>query len=226
MNSQEMFYNTILQAGGFIISDDKKKSGYDKPESIEGLKLWTDLIHVHKASPTLAQMTDTTPIKLFESGKIAMLWGGSWNAIEFAKNEFTKDKVDVAVLPKQKQQGVVIHGLANVISAKTKNPKEAWAFVNFLGSKEAAEILAKTGTVIPAFNGTQDVWVKSTPQFKLQVFIDQLAYSKPYPVSKETAKWNNLETEFFKKAWSGEMKIEDAAKQVAAKMNEFLAQEK
>ncbi|PYI57343.1 ABC transporter substrate-binding protein [Paenibacillus flagellatus] len=226
MNSQEAYYNTIIQAGGGVISDDKKKSGYDSPEAIAGLKFWTDLIHVHKVSPTLAQMTDTTPIKLFESGKVAMLWAGSWNAIEFAKNEFTKDKVDVAALPKQKQQGVVIHGLANVISAKTKNPKEAWTFVSFLGSKEAAEILAKTGTVIPAFNGTQTTWVKSTPQFNLQVYIDMLSYSKPYPVSKDTSKWNNLETEYFKKAWTGELKIEDAAKQVATKMNEFLAQEK
>lgn len=226
MSSQEGYYNTILQSGGYIISEDKKKSGYDKPETIEGLKFWTDLIHVHKVSPTLAQMTDTTPLKLFESGKVAMIYGGSWNAINFAKNEYTKDKVDVAELPRNKQKGVVIHGLANVISAKTKHPKEAWEFVRFLGSKEAADIQAKTGTVIPAYNGTQAEWVKSTPQFKLQVFIDMLSYSKPYPVSKDTSKWNNLETESFKKAWTGDAKIDEAAKQVAAKMNEYLAQEK
>lgn len=225
MENQTGYYNTVFQNGGYIISDDKKSSGFDQPEALAGLKFWTDLIHVHKVSPTQAQMTDTPPEALFESGKVAMLYAGSWMQIEFMNNEYTKDKVDVAVLPQGKERAVVIHGLGNVIDAKTKNPDAAWEFLEFLGSKEAAEIQAKTGTVIPAFNGTQESWVKSNPQFNLQVFIDQAEYSKAYPVSLETRKWQQLETDYFTKAWSGEITIEEAAKEVAAKMNQVLAEE-
>jgi multiple sugar transport system substrate-binding protein len=170
-------------------------------------------------------MTDTTPESMFESGKIAMLYGGSWASTEFAQNEYTKDKVDVAVLPQGKERATVIHGLGNVISANTKNPKEAWEFVKFLGSKEAADIQAKTGTVIPAYTGTQDSWVKSTPNFHLQAFIDELAYAKPYPVSKNTAAWNDAMMKQFIPAWSGQQSAEAGSKAVAQKMNQLLADE-
>jgi len=224
-DSQGGYYNTIYQAGGYMISDDKKSSGYDKPEAIEGIKFWTDLIHKYKASPTMAQMTDTEALNMFTSGKVAMLWEGSWNAVDFANNDYLKDKIGVAALPKGKQQSVVIHGLGHVMSKNTKHPKEAWEFLKFLGSKEVADIHTKTGVAIPAFNGTQDAWVKSQPSLDLQIFIDQLAYSKPYPVSKYTAKWSGLESDILKKAWSGELSPEEAGKQMAAKMNEALAAE-
>lgn len=226
LDSQSGYYDTILQAGGYIISDDKKSSGYDKPEAIEGIKFWTDLINVHKVSPTMAQMTETVGTDLFKSGKVAMLAEGSWNASDFASNENIKGKFDVAVLPKGKQRGVIIHGLGNVISAQTKHPKEAWEFVKFLGSKEAADIYASTGTVIPAYEGTQDTWVKSNPDVKLQIFIDELKDSKPYPVSKNTSAWASLESDIFTKAWAGVITPEEAGKEMAAKMNEALAKEK
>ncbi len=225
LEDQAGYYNTIYQAGGYIISEDKKSSGHNQSEAIAGLKFWTDLIHLYKVSPTLAQMTDTSAINMFESGKVAMLYHGSWNQIRFANNEYTRDRVDVAVLPKGKERAVVIHGLGNVIAANTKHPEEAWKFLKFLGSKRAAEIQANTGTVIPAFNGTQNAWVQANPYFNLQVFIDMVDYSKPYPISKDSGKWVELETKYFRRAWAGQIRIEDAVKEVAQGMNQYLAQE-
>jgi multiple sugar transport system substrate-binding protein len=224
LSDQEGFYNTIPQNGGYVISDDKKSSGFDKPETVGGIKFWTDLIQ-DKSSPSLAQMTDTAPASMFESGKVAMMYAGSWRAIEFAQNEYTKDKVDVSVLPQGKERATVIHGLGNVIYANTKYPKESWEFVKFLGSKEAADIQAKTGTVIPAYNGTQDTWVKSTPNFHLQAYIDELAYAKPYPVSKNTAAWNDAELKMLIPVWSGQQSADAGCKAFAQKMNQLLADE-
>lgn len=226
MANQEGFYNTIFQNGGFVISDDKKKLGYDQPEAIEGLKFWVDLIK-DGASPTQAQMTDTEPTALFESGKVAMIYAGSWMQVEFAANEYTKDKVDVAAMPMSqgKQRATVIHGLGNVVANNTKYQNEAWEFLKFLGSKEAADIQANSGVVIPAYNGTQDPWVKSNPNFHLQVFIDELKYSKPYPVSLYTRKWQQLETDYFTKVWAGQMSVEDAVKAVVEQGNQILASE-
>lgn len=222
--NQTGYYNTIYQAGGTVLSDDKKTSGFDKPETVEGLRLWTDLIK-SKASPTLSQMTDTDPLAMFESGKIAMYYGGSWLQSEFAKNEYTKDKVDVAVLPQGKKRATIIHGLGNVISAGTKNPKEAWEFLKFLGSKEAADIQAQTGTVIPAFKNTQDAWVKANPKFHLQLLLDEVNYSVAYPTSKDTPKWQDAETKILTKVWSGEMSVDDGAKELASQMNQILQAE-
>ena len=60
LEGQENFYNTIYQAGGYVVSPDGKQSGYDDPKTIAGLKFWTDLIAA-KESPSLKQMTDTAP---------------------------------------------------------------------------------------------------------------------------------------------------------------------
>ncbi|WP_244163143.1 ABC transporter substrate-binding protein [Paenibacillus pectinilyticus] len=224
--NQEDFYNTILQAGGNIISDDHKKSGYDQPEAIEGLKFLTDLIQVHKVSPTLAQMTETAPSDMFTSGKLAMYFDGSWAAFTINQNADMKNYADVAPLPKGKKQGVVIHGLGNVISSKTKHPQEAWEFVKFLGSKQAAEIAAKQGGAIPAFKGSESAWLAAFPQYHAQAFIDMASYATPYPVSKNTSVWNTYETDILKNAWTGDKPVADAAKELGAKMNQALAAEK
>jgi multiple sugar transport system substrate-binding protein len=223
-NNFQNFYNTVVQNNGYIISEDKKSSGYDKPEAIEGLKFWIDMIK-DGVSPTAAQMTETQPQKMFESGKIAMLYDGSWAVGEFANNPYTKENADVAPLPKGKTATGVIHGTATVINAKTKHPQEAVELLKFLASKEANMMYADVGSFVPSYNGTQEKWVKSVPNFNLQSFVDSIDTATPYPISKSTAKWEDVQNEYFQKAWAGEMTIEEAAKQVAAKMNETLAAE-
>ncbi|ADO76525.1 ABC transporter substrate-binding protein [Halanaerobium praevalens] len=226
-DGQENYYNTIFQSGGYIVKNEngKKISGYDKQDTIDGLKFWVDLIHKYKISPTLAQMTDTSALDLFSSGKVAMLYHGSWQQIAFSNNEYTKDKVDVAVLPKGDRKGVVIHGLANVISSQSENPEAAWRFLEYLGSEESAKIMANTGTVIPAYKNTQQAWLDSNPNMNLEAFIEMLPHSYPYPQSVNTAKWNELENKYFNKAWSGEISVKEAADKVAEEMNKILREE-
>lgn len=148
-------------------------------------------------------MTDTLPLQWFESGKTAMFYGGSWTLAEFKGNEYTSDQVDVAPLPQGEQRAVVIHGLANVVSAGTDQPDAAWEFVKYLGSEDAATVLANTGTVIPAYEGTQQAWVDASPDYDLQVFLDQTADAQPLPVSADTAVWNALEAEHLTEVWAG-----------------------
>jgi multiple sugar transport system substrate-binding protein len=222
-SAQEYQYNTIYQAGGYVISPDGKTSGYADPGTVQGLKFWTDLIGAGQ-SPDLKTMTDTAPINLFESGKTAMYYGGSWDAAEFTTNSYTRSKVDVAVLPKGVKQATIIHGLADVISSKTPHKAQAWKFVQYLGSKEAAEVEAKSG-VIPAFNGTQQAWVQAHPEMHLQSFLDELNYAVPYPVSRNTAAWNELETTYLTPAWNQKEDVSAAAGKLATAMNAALAKE-
>ncbi|GIJ48227.1 sugar ABC transporter substrate-binding protein [Virgisporangium aliadipatigenens] len=222
-SAQEYYYNTIYQAGGQVISPDGKKSGFDQPASIEGLRFWTDLIKA-KQSPDIKTMTDTQPIQLFEAGKLAMYWGGSWNVTEFGKNDYTKTRVDAGPLPMGVKKASIIHGVANVVSAKTKYKNQSWEFVKFLGSQPAAEILGKKGP-IPAYNGTQAAWKQANAAFNGQVFLDAVSYAVPYPVSRNTAAWNEAETKHLTRAYNGEVDIETAAKALAAEMNDLLAKE-
>lgn len=226
LSHQSGFFNTVYQAGGWIVNEDRTKAGHAEPASLEGLKFWTDIINVHKASPSMAQMADTEPISLFESGRAAMFYTGSWNAVRFNRNEYTRDRVDVAVLPKGKQRAVIIHGLGNVIAANTKHPEEAWKFVEFLGSPEAMAIQAATGTVIPSHLDFQDQWVQSIPQFNLQVFLDQLEYAVPYPVSVRAGHWQQIQIDCLTPAWAGEVSIEEAAAETQRQVQEVLDSER
>jgi multiple sugar transport system substrate-binding protein len=225
LEGQEVYYNTIFQAGGYVVSPDGRRSGYADPRTIAGLAFWTDLIRA-KASPSQQQMTDTLPIQMFESGKIAMYWGGSWDAVEFGHNSYTRANADVAPLPQGEQRATVIHGVANVVSARTRHKQAAEDFAAWLGSKRAALILAGTGTAIPAYAGTQQAWLAAHPGFHLQVFLDELVYAKPLPVSKNTAAWNTLETDNLVKAWSGSEPVQRAATDLARGMDRVLAEEK
>ena len=91
------------------------------------------------------------------------------------------------------------------------HPEEAWEFVEFLGSKEANEIQATTGTVIPAYNGQAGEYVKAMPWLDAQALVDQLPNALPFPVSLNTPAWRDFATEEFAKAWTGEVSVEEAA---------------
>lgn len=121
---------------------------------------------------------------------------------------------------------MTIHGPANVAYAKTKHPKDAAAFLAFLGSKEAAEIGAKQGGVIPAFNNTQQAWVDANPEFHLKAFLDEVPYAVPFPTSKNTSAWMNQEATTFAPAWDGKTDVEAAAQKMAGLMNTALNKEK
>ncbi|GAB2735347.1 extracellular solute-binding protein [Arthrobacter bambusae] len=220
---QTSYYNTMIEAGGTIISADGKKSGYDSAGSIAGLQFWRDLIE-SGVSPSMQQLTDTSSSDMFTSRKLAMTMDGSWTVGPAQKA--LGDDLGIVSLPKgPKSNQSVIHGLANVIPANAKNPAAAQAFVAFLGTQDAAKIQAETGTVIPAFNGTQDAWVKSVPSVDLNVFLDLAKDASPYPASANTAAWNELENTLLPQAFAGTKPVADVAKDLASQMNAALAKE-
>lgn len=222
---QMTFYNTIIQAGGEIISADGKKSGYDSPAALQGVTFWTDLIK-DGASPSLKQITDTWPGDTFSSGRMGMFWDGSWAAGTYSKAEALKGKLGVAPLPKGPVSDVsVIHGLANVANAKSKNLVWAQKFAAFMSGKKSAELQASTGTVIPAYNGTQEVWVKALPDLDAQVFLDEAKVAAEYPISKNTSVWGAFEGENINKIYAGQATVEEGLKNLATQMNAALAKE-
>ena len=222
---QSSYYDTILQAGGFMISDDGTTSGYDEPESIEGLQFWADLVE-SGASPSLQQLSDTKPNIWFNSGKAAMFTSGNWSVAEM-KDSKHKDDFGIVRLPKgPEQRATVIHGVANVVAADSENQEAANAFLSYLGSEEAQRTQAEMGVANPAYDGTQEAFVDSVPSFGIDVFLesaDEMAF--PYPISKNTAAWNALENELLPQAFSGERPVEEVAKELADAMDEELAKE-
>lgn len=225
LDEQAGWYNTIGSFGGYVISDDKKKSGFDDPKTIAGVQCWKDLIDLG-VSPTYAQLNDTSSHTLFESNKLAMEWSGSYSVTEYADIDAIKDKIDVVSVPSvDGKKSSVIHGLGNVIFAKSEHPEEAWKFVEFLGGKEAMTMQAESGTTISARTDCRDIWTQSLPQYNLKVYMDAADYSYPYPASANTSAWSTPMYDEIYAAFNGDKTVEEACTELAATMNAALAQE-
>ncbi|WP_343950820.1 sugar ABC transporter substrate-binding protein [Nonomuraea longicatena] len=227
MWDQAAFYNTMLQAGGRVLSPDGKKSGFDEPGSIQGLEFWTNLIK-EKSAPAAEVYNDTDPIQLFQSGKYGMQYGGSWLASTYWNNPEIRERVDVVPLPKGPQgRGVVVIGTANAVSAKSEHPEASKAFAEFVVSQQAQQILSDSGGgAVSGREGTQESWFKAFPTFHLKEVFDVAASDGvPYPVSLNTAQWQDAQQKLLAEAWAGRRPTADVAKEIAARMNEILAKE-
>ena len=66
-------------------------------------------------------------------------------------------------------------------------------------------------------------FAKSMPGVNLQVFLDELAYAVPLPISKNTAAWNAFETTLLPEAFSGTKPVGDVLKDLTTQMNGALA---
>jgi multiple sugar transport system substrate-binding protein len=219
------WYLTVPQAGGAVISADGKTSGYDDPNTIKGVQFWVDMVDKYHVSPNLQQTTDTDPLSLFTSGKVAMYYGGSWDPVAIAQVPDAKAFTGVVRLPKGDTSKFYSNGLANAIYVNTPHPQEAWEFVKFLSSKRANEIQSTTGTVIPAYQGQADNYIKGLPWLDAKVLIDQLPDAVPFPSSENTPVWRQFATKELANAWAGNESVADAAKKIADQMNAALANE-
>ena len=227
-NADELtWYLTVPQTGGKIISDDQKSSGYADPGTVRGLEFWTDLITKYKVSPSVQQTTDTDPLAMLTSGKIAMRYCGSWEPEEIAAVPYGKANIDIAPLPlgPDGTRSYYSNGLADEISAKSKHPEQAWQLVQYLSTPESAALLAGTGTVIPAYKGQAEAYAKAMPEFDLHVMLDHLDSAKPFPASANTKEWRDDATQQLNDAFTGKAPTAAVAQQVATKMNEMLAKE-
>ncbi|MFF2851020.1 ABC transporter substrate-binding protein [Streptomyces sp. NPDC058001] len=223
MDRQRCLYPSIFAAGGQVLRDGR--SGYADPEAIDGLRYWTDMVD-RGWSPPQSAMAEVTARNLFLSERVAMNHDLSAMASFMHGTPAIKDHGGVAVLPKGRRRATVIHGLANVVSAKSRNKEAAWRFVDFMARKEAAEIQAAGGVTISSYAGTQDTWRASMPEFDLKCFIDMLDYAFPFPRSKNTAVWEDLEYLLLGAPFSGKGGIESAARTLARQMDRALDEER
>lgn len=225
LNSHEGYYNFIFQNNGYILSDNKKKSGYDDQNTIEALNWYIDLSLKEGVSPKQGEFAQSAHNAMFESGKLAMAIFGSWQLASFKNNEYVRENCDVAELPKGRRRASIYNGLGNAIATNTKYPEEAWKFVEFLGGKEANIIQAEYGAAIPAYKGIDDKWVEATDEFNVQVYVDSLDYSEILPYSKRTNRWKIIEDDLWPRVWADEAELNEVSERIDRQIESALSEE-
>ena len=225
-NNQAGYYNLVYDNGGYIINEDKTKSGWDDPKTIEAMKTLEGWIK-DGVMPSIETMSENGEDVLFQSGKAAMVLQGSWMVAAYRDNEYTAANCDLVELPKNAETGrraSVYNGLGWAAAANGEHTEEAWKLLEYLGSEEAQKKQAELGVTMSAYKGTSDAWAKSA-DFNLQAYLNMMDDMEIRPYSKTTVTWENEDNEILKSVYTGEKTMEEACKEMADQMNEKLAKE-
>ncbi len=227
-STDEIAVNCVVYTmGGEIISEDKKTSGFDNPNTIKAMKFLGDM-SVDGLMPPYEVLAENADTALFEAGKVAMIAVGSWHVPRLCNNEYVIEHGDLAVLPKDPTTGrrvSIYNGLGYAIDKNTDQADEAWKLIEYLASEEGQQKQSDLGVVISAYEGTTANWINAYPDFNLQAYLDMMDDIVFRPYSENTVVWENSNTQKLIDIWTGKRSAEEVCAEIYTTMNDFLAKE-
>jgi multiple sugar transport system substrate-binding protein len=174
----------VLAEGGQFVSDDLSKSLLNSPAGISAFRKMTQpMIDGYWAPLTLIQTMNNQAGNVFASGQAAMsLMQRLWCTTLRAN---LTDDFDVMHFPKgpsKRVAGMGTFGFA--LSAKSKNPDAAWAFLQFMYSEEGMRIITASYSSVPAMQRfyNSPFWRDlPPPPHHNSVFVDAFQYGTTPP---------------------------------------------
>ncbi len=132
-----LFQALAIEAGTNLMNSAGTQTYYDRPEVIEALTYWVDLVNKYKVHPQGIVEWGTTPKDFFEK-KVAMMWTTTGNLTNVKTN--AKFDFGVAMLPAGKQRGSPTGG-GNFYLFKKSTPAQrdaAFKFIKWMTSPQRA----------------------------------------------------------------------------------------
>jgi len=158
-----LFQALAVQAGTNLMNQAGTQTYYDRPEVIEGLTYWVDLVKKAKVHPEGIVEWGTTPKDFFEK-KVAMMWTTTGNLTSVRTN--AKFDFGVAMLPAGKQRGSPTGG-GNFYLFKKSTPAQREAAFKFIRWVTTPERAAQWGIDTGYVAVRADAW--DTPAMKAYV---------------------------------------------------------
>lgn len=225
--NQAGYWNFIYQNGGYIISEDKKSSGWTDPKTVEAMEFYASFVE-EGIAPNAVTVAENDIAPLLESGTVAMGYLGSWMMGELGSNEFIIENFDCAVMPAAPDgtRATIYNGLGWSASANGANQDAAWALLEYLGSEEAQVKMGDAGMCnISAHEAGQAAWGKSDERFNLQAYVDQVQYGVLYPSSANTVVWDTMTKEKASEMLQLQRSVADICTEMQTEMDAMLAEE-
>ena len=171
---------------------ERTKVVMNTPEVAEALQFLQDLRWKHEVAPTpeSAGLQGMGAVDLFETGKVAMTYDGSWRMDYYNRSGLLN--YDVAALPMgpRGHRGMVANGLANGLNARSTHKEAAWKWIKFYAgvtgandtdAAKAQKLLAEMKRGIPIMKRIAQSPVflnpKAEPEHE-QVFLEQMPYAR------------------------------------------------
>lgn len=193
---------------------------------MQGLTFWTDLI-TSGAAPSYQKTVDTAPDAMFQSGKAAMIYAGSWYPGIFVKSDI-KDKIDVVEMPAGPAgQKTLLSSNAYSMAAKSKHPEEAWKFLSFIAGPEGAKVGAQSKVVVqPGEMNAAKVWASQFPQWTMANVTESAKFGVAGPTTKLTTEWTAKMKDALAPALDLKVSPQEAAANADKAIETVLAKEK
>lgn len=213
-DNQSGYANLVYQAGGFIVENGR--AGYSEPAARLAIHFWYDLMRKNKVSPDYSVLSETDANTLFQKGNVAMQFLGSWNLLAYSSNDSITGQFDVAVLPRCPNpltgtgRATIGNSLAYSAAGNTAEPEFARQFLRYLASREANVLQAESGTAIPAFIGTEQIWMDCYPGYHVGVYQEMLPYAHDFAVSKTKSRWVTIESTNFMQVYLNGRDLDEA----------------
>ena len=175
-----LFQGLAIENGVNLMNAAGTETYYDKPEVIEALQFWVDLVNKYKVHPEGIVEWGTTPKDFFER-KVAMVWTTTGNLTNIRTN--AKFDFGVAMLPANKRRGSPTGG-GNFYVFKKSTPAQREAAFKFIKWVTQPSRAAQWGIDTGYVAVRADAW--ETPAMKqyvagfppAAVARDQLPYAK------------------------------------------------
>ena len=233
-NDQDGYFNIIYDFGGYVISEDKKSSGWDNENTMKAMNFVGSLMEKAWAPQQLVAENGTDT--LFKNRKVAMISQGSWMINSFYTYEGSEDFA-WAVLPYADVNGngqpdegercSIYNGLGWAASASTKDPAAAWSLIEWFSSYEMQMKQSELGVTMAGYIGCSDAFIDAFPGMDVSAFLkmetEGTLVFRPY--SKYTTRWEDQATSDLVAVWNDPSLMNDTLNRMAGDMNALLAQE-
>ncbi|MBQ7004341.1 MAG: sugar ABC transporter substrate-binding protein, partial [Oscillospiraceae bacterium] len=233
-NDQDGWFNIVYDFGGYVISEDKKSSGWNNEKTKEAMEFVGKLCSDAFAPQTLVAENGTDG--LFKNGIAAMITQGSWMINSF----YTHDKASDyawAMLPYHDGNGngavdagercSIYNGLGWSASANTKNPDACWSLIEWFSSEAMQLKQSELGVTMAGYIGASDAFAGAFPGMNIDAFLKMESEGtlvfRPY--SKYTTRWADQYQKGLVAAWNDPTQMNDILDKLAADMNALLKQE-
>lgn len=189
----------------------------------EAFDYWTGLHTKYKAFPEgMKDASDwATAYTTFVSDDCLFFVCGDWAYKNIATGNPDME-FGLAPMPKGKVNAVCLGGYNLAINENSTNKDLAWAFVEYLTSKECDYVLTEQGRIPGRTDVDYAPIIEMNPDY--QVFIDEAAYTVPRPRVKNASAVDEMVCDAFKKVFFDQSTAEDALNELEAELNDFIAE--
>ncbi|HHV56075.1 MAG TPA: sugar ABC transporter substrate-binding protein [Firmicutes bacterium] len=216
----------VWQAGGEVMSGDRRKALINQPGAVQGLKFAQDLMHRFRVQPPPGALK-ISALEMFAQGQIAMYGDGGWKFPAFIAGQL-RFNWSVGVWPKKVREATRVLFDGGVVFSGTKYPQEAWEFVKWYSGPPGQEINARMSRLTtPVLRSTVQASIPPNDPFRSQLLarFQAAVYGRLWPSIIQQDELNAIIWRYQRMLWAAEIPADQVATQMADEIQKLLDKE-